>query len=230
MNDNRNMMELEQALETDLRRAHEQLESGLAQALGELDRERAELGDSAGAAAGEMRELTRRAEGALEQVQARLGEFNYVLAEGDLGDLPVFDRYRDRVLDALERAHQSLRELEERGAQWCSKHPKLARVWESLSARVDTVDQSLQSELEFAASEFAAERGRLASAQAAGHADPPKSGTTRVRIDLMARLRSEYQQLLPGIKAIFMYEGRPGDLGAAPNPRPPARSASADRR
>lgn len=163
---------------------------------------RESLGRRARDADDEVRALAREAEDDLKVVQARLGELNYILAEDEMKDLAVFDRYRDRILGALSEARENLSRLKARGAEWSHDEADLDDAWHRLSCRLDSVRQHVVLEAEQAEAEFDSERAQLSYRLDASDAAAPQVPPS---VDFVTRLRREFQQFLPGLKAMFMY-------------------------
>lgn len=210
MTTNETLVNLERNLEADLLEARRELELGKLLALRELDSHQQPLGSGAPEASGKILSLTREAEEDLGRVQARLGELNYVLAEDEINDLGIFDRYRDRILGALLEAQADLTRLERDSAERSRQEEDLADAWRRLCQGLELVNRHLQLETKKAKTEFALERTQL-SARLEG-IDVDVDDRQRVPgLDFASRLRREFHQALPGIKAMFMYADGPGD-------------------
>lgn len=205
MTTNDHLTELERDLESDLIAARHELEEAGREALGQVDSHRAELGKSADIAIAEVHALVSRAEADLVQVQRRLGEMNYILAEEKIDDLATFDRHRDRVLEALRAAHNDLDRLERERRGWSERDDSLSVAWKRLAERFDSVRGHLAGEVQLAEQGFAAERAHLEREIESVDAD-----AKRGHADILTRLRAEFEQALPGIRAIFMYRGDDG--------------------
>lgn len=196
------LIELERDLEKDLLDARRELGLGRDEATLVLDPpgDRLRLGDAV--AMEKIRALVKTEEEDLDLVQGRLGELNYILAEEDIDSLEMFDRYRDRILRALREAARDLERLEDRGGEWADRGTRVIAAWAKLSQRLDGVRHHLADEEAAARSEFDAERSHLVeelehAAQRDGKAHPKHS--------FADRLRSEYQQVIPAIKALFVH-------------------------
>ncbi len=202
MTTNEHLVELERDLEADLLEARRELELGRDAAIGELDAHRDSLGILGGRAAEEILSIAREADEDLRLVQGRLGELNYILAEEEMDSLEMFDRYRDRILRALRDAKDDLSRLKARGREWSRHEKDIDGAWRQLSRRLDSVRKHLAGEADTAEREFGAERTQLVERleEAASGADEPAP-----KVDITTRLREEYRQIIPAIKAMFVH-------------------------
>ncbi len=182
MTTNEHLTELERELEADLLAARRELELGRAEAIETLSSISAALG------------------GGGDAVQGRLGELNYILAEEGTGDLEMFDRYRDRILDGLNEAVADLARLKTRGREWSRHEKTLNAAWRQLSKRLDSVRGRLAGEADTAEKEFDSQRSNLRE-----RLDQAAEAQPLPRLDIVTRLRNEFRQVLPGIKAMFVH-------------------------
>jgi len=91
----------------------------------------------------------------------RIGELDLLLAHGELGDLNVFDHFRDKVVEAIEFAEDELGNLKGRGDAWSLRETQISEAWGQLSRRLALVRLHLASEVGVATEDFDLEREDL---------------------------------------------------------------------
>jgi len=202
MTTNEHLVKLERDLEADLLEARRELELGRDEAIETLGNHRDTLGNRTEKAVEAIRTLAHEAEEDLKLVQSRLGELNYFLAEEEMNDLETFDRYRDRILGAMRTAKDDLSRVSSRGSEWGAHEKDLDDAWGMLSRRLESVRAHLLREAYSAEGEFDSERAQLSKRLEEIDGEEEQSDPD---INVVTRLRTEFRQLLPGIKALFMH-------------------------
>jgi hypothetical protein len=205
MSTNTHLIELERELEADLAEARRHIELGRKNAIDELNAHRGTLGELCGEAALKIDLLASDADEDLKGVRARLGELNLLLAVEEIKDLDTFDQFRDRILRAMADAEEDLDKLNLQGGEWGAREQKISDAWGALSRQLSLARLHLVHESQLAEHEFEAEREELAAhleelREIRENHRPKQSG------DLLGKVGHRIEQLLPGLKTLFLYE------------------------
>lgn len=162
MENNQNLEALERDLEADLLDTVELLKLGRDEAIEELKSHRKSLGALTGQAIKDIKSRSSEVDDNLKEVQRRLGELNLMLAEESLDDVATLEKYRERIVKAIQTARESIIRLDAEGrAKWSGRGEELEVAWHQFHRRLDLVDLHLSREEARASEEFAAERERL---------------------------------------------------------------------
>lgn len=129
-------------IETDLLEAKQLLRSGLGLALKKLNQvtNSAELLMRSSASA-ELKALEDLGEEAIDNIQSKLGELNYLTAEGDIKSVEDFERVTAPLSDLLATARRKLAKIDEIGQRELGEpqSSEIAKAWRDLHLHIEIV-------------------------------------------------------------------------------------------
>ncbi|MFT5471529.1 MAG: hypothetical protein ACI8UO_006664 [Verrucomicrobiales bacterium] len=158
------LTKLESYLEADVLEAERLLELGKEAAIAELKTHQKELGIAYELARDAIIGATDLTDLRVQQLLARLGELNYLLAEDAIENLKAFDETRDNIIRRMEITIADLQPLEvDGGKQLVGIGARLAEAWNQFERRLLLVRAQLGCDWDITQEEFQYERGLLLS-------------------------------------------------------------------
>ncbi len=197
---NENLAELERNLEDDVREAQQLLALSREEAMKEMDSRRDSLGAATLQAVRDLEGLADEADSSLSDLQARLGHLNLLLAEEEIRDLDTLQKYRERVLNAMESANDALGKLATEGrAGWTERRQVMEEVWRRFFRSLELVRLHVMRDADRALEGFDQERRQLIEELGRLQEKPLEHQ------DLKAEIGKQYRTFLPYLQAFFVW-------------------------